>query len=182
METEYSEQEERSYRSGGNERERLEVVSGKVIIADQFALVNPLLIDLTPEQLLGKLTDFGCVVTDLEIGSYSVLRNPFEQKVLVCPLGSVKEDFSFSPADFSSVGTVEVDTRCLILFDANLLTDSEFLSDFRSSWAQGGNGQKQARDLMRELGGAVRYGFSKQFEQLSVGVDSSSKERIGIWG
>ena len=182
METEASTPEERNYRSGGNERERLEVTSGLVIVADQFILANPLLKDLDTNQFKNKLPQFGATSTSLENGTYGVLRNPYDKKVLIAPLGSVNDDFVFVAEDFSSVGQVEVDTRCLIIFDAVLLNDLEFMSDYRKCWSEGVDGQKKSRDLVRTKGGAVRYGFSRQFETLSVGVDKTTNERLGIWG
>lgn len=182
METENTTTEERNYRSGGNERERLEVTSGEVIIADQFILANPLLRDLNAEQFRSRLSKFGAAAVSLENGTYSVLRNPYDKKVLVAPLGSSSDDFSFVAEDFSPVGEVEVDTRCLIIFDGALLNDTEFFSEYRKSWSEGVDGQKNCRDLIRTRGGAVRYGFSRQFEKLSVGVDKSTNERLGIWG
>jgi len=182
METETTGSDERNYRSGGNERERLEVTSGQVIIADQFILANPLLRELNADQVKNKLVDFGAVSATLENGTYSVLRNPYDKKVLIAPVGSVTDDFTFTAEDFSLVGQVEVDTRCLIVFDTSLLSDPTFFADYRKHWSEGVDGQKNSRDLIRAKGGAVRYGFSRQFEKLSVGVDKSTNERLGIWG
>jgi hypothetical protein len=182
METETAAPEERNYRSGGNERERLEVTSGQVVVADQFILANPLLRDLNAEQFKNKALEFGAVIASLEVGTYSVLRNPYDKKVLIAPLGSSNDEFTFAAEDFSPAGDVEVDTRCLILFDAALLNDSEFIASYRKFWSEGVDGQKNSRDLVRTKGGAVRYGFSRQFEKLSVGVDKTTNERLGIWG
>jgi len=168
--------------SGGNERERLEVSSGQVVIADQFIFANPLLRGLSPADLVGKLREFGAVTVSLPQGSYAILRNPYEQKILVAPQSEeLQDDFILNPDEMTLKGKVHVDTRCLIIFDAALLQDSEFLARFRELWASGGNGQKEARDLIREKGGAVRYGFSRQFEDLSVGLDTAGT-RMGIWG
>ena len=156
MNTDQSISEERNFRSGGNERERLEVTSEQIIVADQFILANPLLKELDAGQLKNKLSEFGAVCTSMENGTYSVLRNPYDKKVLIAPLGSSNDDFSFAADDLSLVGQVEVDTRCLIIFDASLLNDSEFMADYRKFWSEGVDGQKGSRDLVRSRGGAVR--------------------------
>ncbi len=162
--------------------ERLEVSSGRVALIDQYMVACPSLRKRLSEGTSAEavVQEFGGVVVPLEKGTYSVLRNPYEQKMIVCPLGSISEGFVLDTNKFTFSGAVAVETRCMVIFDVALLSDQQLVGSYRSKWEQGTQGQKEARDLLREKGAAVRYGFSRQFEEISVGVDETG-ERLGLW-
>lgn len=165
----------------GNLNERLEVSSGTIVAIDHYMPACPAFRKVLEQQgIEAAVKDFGGVTCALENGSYSVLRNPYEKQMVVCPLGSIDEGFRVEPQDYDLQGKLLVDTRCMLLLDAALLKDSELLSSFRALWIEGSEGQKKARDLIRSRGGAVRYGFSRGSDEIFVGRDPSG-ERIGMW-
>jgi hypothetical protein len=130
--------------------------------------------------ILQAVAEFGGVNADLPRGTYSVLRNPYERQMLVSPLGSSGEDFMLHPEEYQQLGTVFVDTRCLLILDESLLAESALLDTYRELWIDGTEGQKKARDLIRSRGGAVRYAFSRGSDEVAVGLDSTG-ERLGLW-
>ena len=174
-------------------RERLVISSGLVLMLDQFMLANDQFLRLLPEgefdllsasEALNKAAKSygGCV---LQIGSdtYCVLRDPSEQVIALCPRGLCVEvdtveqesspEYSFDletlveqRGNLRALEQVYVDTRCLVLVDANILTDQPSLEEYRD--LRKASKDKPARDLIRSYGGAVRYGFNRYGDELGV--------------
>jgi hypothetical protein len=167
------------YTPGGNVNERLEVISGSVVVIDHFMPACPSFRKaITERGLTCAVVEFGGIQAPLVNGSYSVLRNPYSKQMLVCPLGSAGEDFTLSTDKYEPLGSVYVDTRCLIILDTQILGDPALLDQYRELWIDGSEGQKRARDLIRSKGGAVRYGFSRGSDVITAASDS---ERLALW-
>ena len=69
-------------------------------------------------------------------------------------------------ASDKNVGKVYVDTRCLAMIDRELLDDSSLLEKYHQLWFSGRD--KACRDLIRDNGGAVRYGFQRYGDELEI--------------
>lgn len=190
--------------SFGNDNERIAVTSGLVVAIDQFMPANEQFLGMLPfdqagdeEKLRAAVTRYGGTVFQVAPGNYSVYRDPREQIMVLHPRSSAPqaapaEDGAGAPqqnppivekvlssrASFHQVGSVSVDTRCLVLIDRDLVLNRELVGQYRSMWMSGGS--KQARDLLRERGAAVRYGFSQQSDTLGVFV-SDELAVAAIW-
>lgn len=160
---------------GPKSPEKLIVSSGSVLCIDQFMLGN--------EQCLAAVRDagpregvarYGGVIFDFPQGEYCVFRDPQLQVLAIgleraaeCSdeegLGTVIE--SFGPTA-DSAGKVAVDTRCVAISDASILDNTEVLNEFGRLRREGK--EKEARDLLRQNGAAVRYGFNKFGDELSL--------------
>lgn len=158
---------------GGNRRERIVIESGELVLIDQFMLANPQfvdkmkqLIDEEPEAKRPVINDFGGVIVDLEPGTYRIDRDPFAFSIVVYPEGDEPERDEIAQAATDSEGVVFVDTRCLAMVDRELLDDSSLLDRYRHLWFDGQD--KACRDLLRDNGGAVRYGFERYGDELTV--------------
>ena len=157
------------------EGEKLEVRSGYVVAIDQFMLSN--------SQFLGALAtskdsnttadvvkSYGGSLWSLTNGTYRVHRDPFQTVIIVAPSVSEEEpDFDALIAEHENmtlIGKVYVDTRCVVIVDQDLLFNEELIGDYISLRRKGAD--KPARDLLREHGAAVRYGFSNLGDELGV--------------
>lgn len=157
----------------GNKRERISVESGQLVFIDQFMLANPQFLeevtksaDAAPERRDEIIQEFGGCVLSLEPGMYRIERDPFEASIIVHPEGNRVERSELTRESTESVGRVYVDTRCLAMFDRELLDDSELLQRYQDLWFKGE--EKACRDLLRDNGGAVRYGFQRYGDELGV--------------
>jgi hypothetical protein len=160
-----------SYDSG-NQRERIAVESGNLVLIDQFMLANPQFIkkfsdaiDESSEVKDGLIHEFGGEVVELEPGTYRIERDPFRYSIVVHPEGDSPENTITERASRSK-GHVFVDTRCVAMIDRELLDDSGLLERYQQLWNSGQD--KACRDLLRDNGGAVRYGFSRNSDELGV--------------
>ena len=77
-----------------------------------------------------------------------------------------------------NLGRVFVDTRCLAMIDRELLDDHGLLEKYNSLWF--GGQEKACRDLLRDNGGAVRYGFRRYGDELGV-YTSPDSDIICLW-
>lgn len=158
----------------GNQRERISIESGDLVLIDQFMLANPQFIekitasiDDTPQVKASVINEYGGTVINVERGTYRIERDPFTYTIIVHP----EEDDIEGTAEFvrdatDSVGEINVDTRCLAMLDRELLDDSSLLERYQELWF---NGQDKAcRDLLRDNGGAVRYGFNRDGDELGI--------------
>jgi|1048.fasta_scaffold24469_2 hypothetical protein len=157
----------------GNKRERISVESGQLVFIDQFMLANPQFLeevtksaDAAPERRDEIIQEFGGCVLALEPGMYRIERDPFEASIIVHPEGGELETEGLSRDTTDSVGRVFVDTRCLAMFDRELLDDTDLLQRYQDLWFKGE--EKACRDLLRDNGGAVRYGFQRYGDELGV--------------
>ncbi len=196
----------RAPRTPERTQERLEVSSGKVLIIDQFMLANQQftspLAGLSPEDgaaadtLKDAASRYGGCVLNMDPGSYLVLRDP-ELSVIALSAengaseaedteddsGSEEDSFDFAElldakGNLSALGQVFVDTRCLVIVDAKVATDADAVTRYRE-FREGGK-DKKARDFIRSIGGAVRYGFNRQGDELGV-FNVAEKGLIALW-
>lgn len=172
-------QQRQSFDSG-NQRERIAVESGSLVLIDQFMLANPdfikrfgEVIDESTEVKNGLILEFGGQVVDLEPGTYRIERDPFRYSIIVHPEGEDPSELEL-PKKGKPGGHVFVDTRCLAMIDRELLDDSGLLEKYQQLWFSGQD--KACRDLLRDNGGAVRYGFSRNSDEL--GVYTAPKDNI----
>jgi len=160
----------RSDYHSGNQRERISVESGYLVLIDQFMLANPdftsllnKLIDDDPEKKNSLIEEFGGSVVELPPGLYRIDRNPYNMTIVVHPDGVDSQTLT---AVTKTSGVIYVDTRCLAMIDRELLDDPGLIEKYHFLWHS--DQSKACRDLLRDNGGAVRYGFSKERDELEV--------------
>jgi hypothetical protein len=157
----------------GNQRERIAIESGYLVLIDQFMLANPqfierlpALVDAEPAAKDELIEEFGGSVVQLEPGTYRIERDPFAFSIVVHPEGKrmTQEELTEQAKDTSK--RVYVDTRCLAMIDRELLDDASLLEKYQQLWFSGQD--KACRDLLRDNGGAVRYGFQRNGDELGI--------------
>jgi hypothetical protein len=160
----------RSDYHSGNQRERISVESGFLVLIDQFMLANEQfteqlskLIDDDPAKKDVLVEDFGGRVVEIPRGLYRIDRNPYNLTIIIHPDGS--DPSKVRSASLNS-GSVFIDTRCLAMIDRELLDDPGLIEKYQGLWNS--DQTKACRDLLRDNGGAVRYGFSKESDELSI--------------
>lgn len=163
----------------GNKRERIAIESGALVLIDQFMLANPqfvekleTLVDAAPEEKDDVIAAFGGTVVDLEPGTYRIDRDPFKFSIIIHADEDSPDIDEIRTQEPDRIGNVFVDTRCLAMIDRELLDDSELLSKYQQLWF--GGQDKACRDLLRDNGGAVRYGFNRHGDDLGVFMVPSS--------
>lgn len=161
--------------ASGNLRERIAVESGFLVLIDQFMLANPQfqeelqkLIDKDPSEKDTLIKKYGGTVVTLEPGNYKIIRNPYSFKIIIHNSTIEEELDADETAAAASVacGEVLVDTRCLAMIDRELLDDTDLLQKYQQLWFS--EQEKACRDLLRDNGGAVRYGFQRFGDELLV--------------
>ena len=157
----------------GNKRERIAIESGYLVLIDQFMLANPQfltqfaeLLDADPQDKDDLIAKFGGVVIELEPGTYRIERDPFKYSIIIHPESEEPETASLHDEASEAQGHVFVDTRCLAMIDRELLDDNGLLEKYQQLWFSGQD--KACRDLLRDNGGAVRYGFNRYGDELGV--------------
>ena len=157
----------------GNRRERIAVESGNLVLIDQFMLANPQfydrvveLIDAEPEAKDEVVKDYGGCVVNLEPGTYRIQRDPYAYTIIIHPQGERVETDNLTENTQETGGRVFIDTRCLAMIDRELLDDTGLLEKYQQLWLSGK--EKACRDLLRDNGGAVRYGFQRFGDELGV--------------
>lgn len=162
--------------------ETMTLAGNKLVIIDQFMLSNQEfdaeLSKMDAEngsEAAGDLVKkYGGCELSLPAGKYQVERFPRESIITLVEegfeLGFAKDEAESSLENFELVGRVYIDTGCACFFDSALLGKDEFLEEFRSS--KRGDNFKGSRDVLRKAGGAVRYGFRRQGDLLSVYYNS----------
>jgi hypothetical protein len=121
------------------------------------------LIDDDPEKKNSLIEEFGGYVVELPPGLYRIDRNPYNMTIVIHPDGVDTQ--TLNPG-MKSNGVVYVDTRCLAMIDRELLDDPGLIEKYHFLWHS--DQSKACRDLLRDNGGAVRYGFSKEKDELEV--------------
>lgn len=186
-------------RPTGNSQERLEIHSGWVLIIDQFMLGNSQFLSRIREVRAGA-SDFqgreaqvketvqaygGCLLS-LPYGTYQVHRAPERSLMFVAPRS---ETNGSAPGDLLdqvwkqregsiATGQVFVDTRCLVFVDMELLLDDGTLREYAKLRQRGDD--KQARDMLREYGATVRYGFNPRGDELGI-YEVTSPRGLALW-
>lgn len=166
---------ERGTAHSGNQRERIAVESGFLVFIDQFMMANPQflekirsVLDQDPSSKDAVIADFGGVVVPLAPGTYKIERDPFALSITVHQEGVEIDSQGLDKETTDHVGDVFVDTRCVAMIDRELLDDTILLEKYQQLWFSGQD--KACRDLIRDNGGAVRYGFQRLGDELSIYV------------
>jgi hypothetical protein len=180
----------RGHRNGGtaergNQRERIQVESGSLVLIDQFMLANSQvlarlndLLDEEPEAKDALVKEYGGAVVNLPPNTYRIERDPFASTIVIHPEGEKVEVKSLKEELDENLGRVFIDTRCLAMIDRELLDDISLLEKYQDLWVNGKD--KACRDLLRDNGGAVRYGFQRFGDELSVHADPELN-LIALW-
>lgn len=157
----------------GNQRERIAVESGFLVLIDQFMLANPqfiealaAIVDADPCEKDTLIQKYGGSVIEVEPGTYRIERDPYAFSIIIHPEGVQPVVQGLSEQAKDSGKRVFVDTRCLAMIDRELLDDSALLDKYQQLWFSGQD--KACRDLLRDNGGAVRYGFQRNGDDLGV--------------
>lgn len=163
----------RAAAQSGNQRERIAIESGALVLIDQFMLANPQfikgvadLMDSEPQQKDVLIEKFGGTVVELAPGTYRIERDPYAYTIVIHPDGDDCDMQELTANANQNSGHVFVDTRCLAMIDRELLDDTALLEKYQQLWFSGQ--EKACRDLLRDNGGAVRYGFQRYGDELGV--------------
>ncbi|MCB0353574.1 MAG: hypothetical protein KDD64_08625 [Bdellovibrionales bacterium] len=152
---------------------------------DQFMLANPQfvdqleqLIDESPEKKDELVRKYGGVVVQLAPATYRIARDPYAFTIIVHQDGSSTEGVEITDSAKEDLGKVFIDTRCLAMVDRELLDDVALLRKYQQLWL--GGEDKACRDLLRDNGGAVRYGFQRFGDELGVHAVPGD-DMVGLW-
>lgn len=144
-----------------------------MVLIDQFMLANPQLLSALTVNLDADgavkdklIEDFGGCVVNIEPGTYRIERDPFAYTIVIHGEQERPDLEGITEAATESLGRVFIDTRCLAMIDRELLDDSDVLSKYQQLWFAGE--EKACRDLIRDNGGAVRYGFQRYGDELGI--------------
>lgn len=163
--------------------ENLEISSGKLLIIDQFMLANEQFIKPivgSSEHILSQALKFGGELEELKPGQYFVLRDPARKMILLTQDKNEPDElFEKALGQLEKINPekkVFVDTRCLVFCDANIVNNSDLIEKYSSLRKKGK--EKPARDLLRQSGAAVRYGFNSHGDELAV---ANLGDAIVLW-
>lgn len=157
------------------EGEKLVITSSYLVAIDQFMLSNPQFIERLGnkgdiEHLISTVRSYGGFCAGLAVGEYRVHRDPYQTVIVIAPLvPDAESDFEAIISrhdEMVPVGRVFIDTRCVVFVDSDLLFNKEVLDQYAELRLQGSD--KQARDLLRDHGSAVRYGFATHGDDLGA--------------
>ena len=169
----HSRRHPRQSSESGNQRERIAIESGDLVLIDQFMLANPQFIEkmatVVDEDTTVKnevIREYGGKVIAVTRGTYRIERDPFAYTIVVHPEGDSLEAPDMVKDATETLGEVNIDTRCLAMLDRELLDDNSLLERYQQLWFDGQD--KACRDLLRDNGGAVRYGFRRDGDELVV--------------
>lgn len=179
-----------------NPQDFLNIVSGQVLAIDQFMLGNSQFIEKVSRALSSNSSNkgpylataacevvqiFGGMVFEAPSGKYQIIRDSRHHLIMLVRDSALdKSDgereiidrwMDYRAREESLLGKISIDTRCVVLADASILGEEQTLQKFRDLRLN--RQEKAARDYLREMGAAVRYGFSWKGEDLDLhGVDS----------
>jgi hypothetical protein len=169
----------------GNQRERIAIESGDLVLIDQFMLANPQFIEkmarVMDEETEVKnkvINEYGGKVLNVTRGTYRIERDPFAYTIVVHPEGDSPDASDIVKDATESLGEVNIDTRCLAMLDRELLDDNALLERYQQLWFSGQD--KACRDLLRDNGGAVRYGFRRDGDELGI-YQVPGEDIICLW-
>jgi hypothetical protein len=181
----HSRRHPRQSAESGNQRERIAIESGDLVLIDQFMLANPQFIDrfagIVDEDAEVKnqvIRDYGGKVITVSRGTYRIERDPFAYTIVVHPEGDSPDAAELVADASEELGEVNIDTRCLAMLDRELLDDTSLLERYQQLWFTGQD--KACRDLLRDNGGAVRYGFKRDGDELAV-FQIPGEDVICLW-
>ena len=181
----HSRRHPRQSAESGNQRERIAIESGDLVLIDQFMLANPQFIEkmaaVVDESANVKnelIQEYGGKVISVTCGTYRIERDPFAYTIVVHPEGDSPESPEIVKDATETVGEINVDTRCLAMLDRELLDDTSLLERYQQLWFSGQD--KACRDLLRDNGGAVRYGFRRDGDELGI-FQVPGEDIICLW-
>jgi len=124
------------------------------------------------------INSYGGCVAKLSPATYRISRDPYAYTIVVH-----QDRYSLDKKELSNdaseqLGNVFVDTRCLAMIDRELLDDIDLLDKYKNLWMSGKD--KLCRDLIRDNGGAVRYGFQRFGDELGV-YAVPDQDIIALW-
>jgi hypothetical protein len=170
--------------------EKLQISSGLVLFVDQYMLANSqFLAPLQSKSINNKnytelaehLAKFGALVVPTKVGVYDVSRDPVERALAYYPENSENQKLDdlivrAQARELLHLGKAQIYSRCMVILDISLVQDKELLQKYRE--LRQSFDEKKARDLLRENGAAVRYGFNFRFDTLEVFVEESNTSAI----
>ena len=176
----------RAAAESGNQRERISIESGALVLLDQFMLANPQFIaeveakiDESMETKNQIINDFGGVVLEVEAGTCKINRDPYAYTIVIHKdQDEIPATEDLMQVASENIGDVKVDTRCLAMFDRELLNDIDFLNKYSTFWFE--SKEKSCRDLLRDNGGSARYGFNRSGDELAV-FKVPNEDIVCIW-
>lgn len=181
----HSRRHPRQSAESGNQRERIAIESGDLVLIDQFMLANPqfiekmsAIVDEGAEAKSSLIQEYGGRVINVTCGTYRIERDPFAYTIVVHPEGDSTEAPEVVKDATETLGEINVDTRCLAMLDRELLDDTSLLERYQQLWFSGQD--KACRDLLRDNGGAVRYGFRRDGDELSI-FQVPGEDIICLW-
>jgi hypothetical protein len=144
-----------------------------LVLIDQFMLANPqfiekmsAIVDESSDVKNDLIKEYGGKVIPVTCGTYRIERDPFAYTIVVHPEGESPESPEIVKDATETIGEINVDTRCLAMLDRELLDDTSLLERYQQLWFSGQD--KACRDLLRDNGGAVRYGFRRDGDELGI--------------
>jgi hypothetical protein len=181
----HSRRHPRQSAESGNQRERIAVESGDLVLIDQFMLANPqfiekmaAIVDESADVKSNLIEEYGGRVISVTCGTYRIERDPFAYTIVVHPEGDSTEAPEVVKDATETLGEINVDTRCLAMLDRELLDDTSLLERYQQLWFSGQD--KACRDLLRDNGGAVRYGFRRDGDELGI-FQVPGEDVICLW-
>lgn len=181
----YARRHPRQSAESGNQRERIAIESGELVLIDQFMLANPQFIekmaaiaDEGADSKSSLIQEYGGKVIPVTCGTYRIERDPFAYTIIVHPEGDSPESPEAVKEATEALGEINVDTRCLAMLDRELLDDTSLLERYQQLWFTGQD--KACRDLLRDNGGAVRYGFRRDGDELGI-YQVPGQDVICLW-
>ena len=169
----------------GNQRERIAIESGFLVLIDQFMLANPQFIDamleVMDEDPSAKdeiISRYGGGVVELTPDTYRIDRDPYKFSIVIHRSGNRPDIDSLMEQAQDEKGHVYIDTRCLAMIDRELLDDNALLQKYQQLWFSGQD--KACRDLLRDNGGAVRYGFQRYGDELGI-FSIPDEDTVALW-
>ena len=179
------------------EKTIIDITSGYVVAIDQFMLANAQFVSSLPsdEQDIDRareaVCNFGGSCFEIDNGKLYVTRDAYQKAIVISQtIDSVPQfedadneadpklilsidDIALKSEELFSVGKVFIDTRCMVLCDVKILFNSVLLEKYAELRAQ--DKDKPARDLLRENGCAVRYGFMPYGDEFTAYVTRDKK-------
>lgn len=144
----------------------------------QFIEKMAAIVDEDTEVKNQLIREYGGKVISVARGTYRIERDPFAYTIVVHPEGDTPQSADVLKDATEQLGEVNIDTRCLAMLDRELLDDSSLLERYQQLWFSGQD--KACRDLLRDNGGAVRYGFRRDGDELGV-YQIPGEHVIALW-
>ena len=175
------------------EKTIIEITSGYAVAIDQFMLANGQLLSSLPSDgqdigmAIEAVCNFGGSCFEMENGQLYVVRDTYQKAIVISQavepdsidnaedpkLVLSIDDIALKSEELFSVGKVFIDTRCMVLCDVRILFNGALLEKYAKLRMQ--DKEKPARDLLRDNGCAVRYGFMPYGDEFTAYVTRDKK-------